>query len=154
MPDLFVTTSTVTHQAPAISSSWGFSQPRDGTCVSYIAGRFFATEPPGKKYPYYWLQSVILESAIAVSAEEWGLVRTTNNWPHPRSTESEIPCMGPSNLISAKVRDPLIHKILNTSQKTSSWLKRKKESNFTKQKPVVLKATQCGFQGHLWDLIQ
>ena len=57
--------------------------------------------------------------------------------------------MGPSNLIPAEVRDPLIHKILNTRQKTSSWLKRKKELNFTKQEPVVLKATQCGFQGHL-----
>ena len=121
MPDSFVTAWTVTHQAPAIYTSWGSSRPRDGTCISYIAGGFFSTEPPGKKYSYYWLQSVILESAIAISAEDWGLVRTTNNWPHPRPTESEISHMGPRNLISAKVRDPLINKILNTSQKTSSF---------------------------------
>ena len=32
----------------AISFSSGTSQPRDQTQVSYLAGRFFATEPPGK----------------------------------------------------------------------------------------------------------
>ena len=32
----------------AISSSRRFSHPRDQTCVSCIAGRFFATEPFGK----------------------------------------------------------------------------------------------------------
>ena len=31
-----------------ISSSRGSSQPRDLTCVSCIAGRFFTTESPGK----------------------------------------------------------------------------------------------------------
>ena len=32
----------------AISFSRESSQPRDKTCVSCIAGRFFTTEPPGK----------------------------------------------------------------------------------------------------------
>ena len=32
----------------ATPSSRGSSPPRDGTCVSCIAGRFFTTEPPGK----------------------------------------------------------------------------------------------------------
>ena len=32
----------------AISSSRVFSWPRDWTCVSCLAGRFFTTEPPGK----------------------------------------------------------------------------------------------------------
>ena len=32
----------------AMPSSRGSSPPRDGTCVSCIAGRFFTTEPPGK----------------------------------------------------------------------------------------------------------
>ena len=32
----------------AISFSKGSSQPRDGTQLSYIAGRLFMTEPPGK----------------------------------------------------------------------------------------------------------
>ena len=31
----------------AISSSRGSSRPRDGTCISCIAGGFFTTEPPG-----------------------------------------------------------------------------------------------------------
>ena len=31
----------------AISSSRGSSQPRDGTCISHLTGRFFTTEPPG-----------------------------------------------------------------------------------------------------------
>jgi len=32
----------------AISSSRESSQPRDQTCISCIAGRFFITEKPGK----------------------------------------------------------------------------------------------------------
>ena len=32
----------------AISFSRGFSHPRDWTHVSYIKGRFFTAEPPGK----------------------------------------------------------------------------------------------------------
>ena len=32
----------------AFSFSRGTSQPRDGTCISCFAGRFFTTEPPGK----------------------------------------------------------------------------------------------------------
>ena len=35
----------------AISFSRRSSWPRDRTCVSSIAGRFFTTEPPGKPYP-------------------------------------------------------------------------------------------------------
>ena len=38
----------------------GSSQPRDQTCISCTAGRFFTTEPPGKDrgWPYYALNSV------------------------------------------------------------------------------------------------
>ena len=32
----------------AISSSRGSSQPRGQTCISFLAGRFFTLEPPGK----------------------------------------------------------------------------------------------------------
>ena len=32
----------------AISFSRGSFQPRDQTCVSCLAGRFFTTEPPGR----------------------------------------------------------------------------------------------------------
>ena len=53
---------TAAHQAPlsvgffqarvlewvAISYSRGSSWPRDGTCISCLAGGFFTTEPPGK----------------------------------------------------------------------------------------------------------
>ena len=34
----------------AISFSRGSSRPRDRTCVSCLAGRFFTTEPPGKPF--------------------------------------------------------------------------------------------------------
>ena len=37
----------------AISSSGGSSQPREWSCVSCLAGRFFTTEPPRK--PFWWL---------------------------------------------------------------------------------------------------
>ena len=37
----------------AISSSRGSSQPREWSCVSCLAGRFFTTEPPRK--PFWWL---------------------------------------------------------------------------------------------------
>ena len=33
----------------AIFSLWGSSQPRDQTHVSFIAGRFFSTEPLGSR---------------------------------------------------------------------------------------------------------
>ena len=43
-----------------ISSSRRSSWPRDQTCISCIAGRFFTTEPPGKHkgWLYYVLNSV------------------------------------------------------------------------------------------------
>jgi len=34
----------------AISFSMGFSQPRDLTHISHLAGRFFTTELPGKPW--------------------------------------------------------------------------------------------------------
>ena len=34
----------------AISFSRGSSRPRDGTHISYLAGRFFTTEPPEKQF--------------------------------------------------------------------------------------------------------
>ena len=38
----------------AISFSRGSSPPRDWTCVSCLAGRFFTTEPPGKPSDPFW----------------------------------------------------------------------------------------------------
>ena len=39
-----------------ISSSRGSSQPRERTCISCIAGRFFTTEPPGEPlYGYTYI---------------------------------------------------------------------------------------------------
>ena len=39
----------------AMPSSRGSSQPRNRTCVFYIAGGFFTTEPPGKPlYSWQW----------------------------------------------------------------------------------------------------
>ena len=37
----------------AIPFSRGSSQSRERTCVSYMAGGFFATEPPGKPFPMF-----------------------------------------------------------------------------------------------------
>ena len=61
----FVTPWTVALQTPlskgfSMLSSRGSSQPRDQTCISCIAGRFFTTEPPGKHkgWLYYVLNSV------------------------------------------------------------------------------------------------
>ena len=77
MSDSFVTPWTVAPQAPlsmgfsqarmlalvAIFFSRGSSRPRDWTCVSCIAGRFFTTEPPGKPIIGYccccWVASVV-----------------------------------------------------------------------------------------------
>ena len=49
----------------AISFSRGFSPPRDWSCVSCIAGRFFTIEPPGKS-KHKWLYSVVR------FASKWG----------------------------------------------------------------------------------
>ena len=38
----------------AVCFSRGSSQPRDQTCVSCTAGRFFTTEPPGKPFHVEW----------------------------------------------------------------------------------------------------
>ena len=50
----------------AIFFSRGSSRPRDWTCVSCIAGRFFTTEPPGKSIIGYccccWVASVVSNS--------------------------------------------------------------------------------------------
>ena len=48
----------------AISFSRGFSLPRDWTCGSYIAGRFFTTESPGKVCMYFVLTSCLLLSPL------------------------------------------------------------------------------------------
>ena len=54
----------------AISSSRGSSRPRDQTCVSCIAGRFFTTEPSGKSLSLLfkiWLTYYILKGAAPVA---------------------------------------------------------------------------------------
>ena len=62
----------------AISSSRGSSQPRDQTCVSwvsYIIGRCFTPEPPGKQqycyYCYFFPGSSVVKNPPA-SAEDTG----------------------------------------------------------------------------------
>jgi len=37
----------------------GYSQPRDGTCISCTAGRFFTTEPPGVKGRVYYIKIIL-----------------------------------------------------------------------------------------------
>ena len=70
---LFVTLWTAARQAPlstgllqvrilewvAMPSSRGSSQPRDGTCVSCIAGVFFTAEPPGKPSHIFRVQDFL-----------------------------------------------------------------------------------------------
>ena len=54
----------------AIPFSRGSSQPKDQTCISYIAGRFFTTEQPGifyhnfKKYCNSWLLLALMTEAF------------------------------------------------------------------------------------------
>ena len=57
----------------AISSSRRFSHPKDQTCVSCIAGRFFATEPFGKtqyiaqvRSKLLWVRRVLSTSHLAI----------------------------------------------------------------------------------------
>ena len=58
-------------EAVAMSSSRGSSQPRDQTCGSCIAGRFFTTEPPGKPLP------LLRRTLISL----WGPY-SLPSWPH------------------------------------------------------------------------
>ena len=46
----------------AISFSRGCSRPRNRTCISCLAGRFFTTEPHGKPKPVYieWINNKVL----------------------------------------------------------------------------------------------
>ena len=43
----------------AIAFSRGSSQPRDQTCISYIAGGFFTAEPPGKLKSHFSVMIII-----------------------------------------------------------------------------------------------
>ena len=60
----------------AIPFSRGSSQPKDQTCISYIAGRFFTTELPGifyynfKKYCKSWLFLALMTEAF-VNWHRW-----------------------------------------------------------------------------------
>ena len=48
-------------------SSW----PKDWTCVSFLAGRFFTTEPSGKLIYMYQFSSVQLFSCVRLFATPW-----------------------------------------------------------------------------------
>ena len=60
----------------AIPFSRGSSQPKDQTCISYIAGRFFTTELPGifyhnfKKFCKSWLFLALMTEAF-VNWHRW-----------------------------------------------------------------------------------
>ena len=51
----------------AISSSRGSSPPRDRTCLSSLAGRFFITEPPGKLLSLH--QSLVQVGEVLVPSQ-------------------------------------------------------------------------------------
>ena len=55
----------------AIPFSRGFSRPWDRTCVSFIAARFFSTEPPGKPSAVSSRQKSESESSSVVSDSLW-----------------------------------------------------------------------------------
>ena len=58
----------------AISSIRGFSQPRDPTCISRLAGRFFTSEPPGK-HPATLLNSFISSYSFPVASSGFSIYR-------------------------------------------------------------------------------
>ena len=105
---LFPTPWPVAHQAPlsvgfffqarilewvAISFSRRSSWPRDRTLVSYVAGRFFTTEPPGKPGPC--LNSPLYHALDTVPTPEMVLhqfCRTKLNTPWHRAEST-----GPMN---------------------------------------------------------
>ena len=56
----------------AIPFSRGSSRSRERTCVSYMAGGFFATEPPGKPFPtfrssFLWTFYIIIFLTVPLS---------------------------------------------------------------------------------------
>ena len=61
----------------AMSFSRGSSQPRNQTCISWIADRFFTAEPPGK--PKQSLPDTQLSVIILVSTAPW----TKQRWLFP-----------------------------------------------------------------------
>ena len=65
----------------------GYSQPRDQACISYPAGRFFATEPLGK----HLLHFHIPEGGSLGLAEINSHALTTKGW-----REEDIPLLQPS----------------------------------------------------------
>ena len=68
----------------ASSFSRGFSRPRDQTCVSCIAGRFFTSQPPGKP-SFYHHQLVVPElerhmNSMYLSKRNWTGNSLTVQW--------------------------------------------------------------------------
>ena len=60
-------------------TSWGSSQPREWTCTSCIAGRFFTTEPLGKPFN----QPDESSNEVSDSAHPWWTIRlysSTRSW--------------------------------------------------------------------------
>ena len=59
----------------AISFARGSSRPRDWTCVSCLAGRFFTTEPPGKPYNNIIFSLIVKWDKCFT----WGLLPSSNH---------------------------------------------------------------------------
>ena len=97
----------------AISSSRGYSWPRDGTCISCIAGRFFTIEPLSvrKLMERRWLNTKW--SSGLGNAEENKLTRDTSWFPSQnlgKDQDVEVPSFSQGRNtggIEIEVIDPL-----------------------------------------------
>ena len=78
----------------ATPSSRGSSPPRDGTCVSCIAGRFFTTESPGKP------PNIIPTCQLLISVPtHW--VGSWNGWDGSETLLSQTSLVQPSSFLHA-----------------------------------------------------
>ena len=80
----------------AISFSKGSFQPRDGTWVSCIAGRFFTIWATGKPYSVYWVWKCesVSHSVVSNSATPWTVAHQVSLSMEFSRQEywSELPC--------------------------------------------------------------
>ena len=75
----------------AISFSRGSSGPRDGTCVSCLAGGFFTTEPPWKPIRKRTILSSIDKRLLAAKWLLWVPLAVTKACPVSMGSQSSVP---------------------------------------------------------------